>query len=34
MAVTALRGAKRTDSATSQFFAPEITSVLPFIRPR
>src|SRR2546423_15460477 len=33
-AVTILRGAKRTDSATSQLCAPEMTRVLPVIRPR
>ena len=33
-AVTSLRGLKRTDSASSQFLNPEITSVLPAINPR
>jgi len=33
-AVTSLRGLNRTDSASNQFLNPEITIVLPAIRPR
>lgn len=33
-AVTHLRGANLTDSATSQFRTPEITTVFPAINPR
>jgi hypothetical protein len=34
IAVTSLRGAKRTDCARSQLCAPEIATVRPAIRPR
>jgi hypothetical protein len=34
IAVTNFRGANRTDSATSQFCKPEMTTVRPAISPR